>query len=188
MLQRSVLSKNQETNYLLLKTEKERKKKKKIDTKKCLKDMVLSTNIKIIFPSPTKMYLASWSSGADSDVPIIVKLTTLRQSVIPVPISKVFLQFPLLYCSFLWPAAKGAVEKFSSARRSTIGIAAPTKFLWKGTTGRDNRNMFYIRLQIKIDIRRGSIKDKVDVNWEEKVTHGHVSTIFGGENLSFKHK
>ena len=49
------------------------------------------------------------------------------------------------------------MEKFSSARRSTVGIAAP---LWKGRTGRDNRNMFYIRLQIKIDIRRGSIKDK----------------------------
>ena len=81
MLQRSVLSKNQETNYLLLKTEKERKKRKKKDIKKkCLKDIVLSTNIKIIFPSPTKMYLASWSSGADSDVPITVKLTTLRQS------------------------------------------------------------------------------------------------------------
>ena len=79
------------------------------------------------------------------------------------------------------------MEKFSSVRRSTVGIAAPAKFLWKGRTGRDNRNMFYIRLQIKIDIRRGSIKDKVDVNCEEKVTHGHVST-FGGENLSFKHK
>ena len=34
MLQRSVLSKNQETNYLLLKTEKERKKRKKKDIKK----------------------------------------------------------------------------------------------------------------------------------------------------------
>ena len=188
MLQRSVLSKNQETNYLLLKTEKERKKKKKIDTKKCLKDMVLSTNIKIIFPSPTKMYLASWSSGADSDVPIIVKLDTLRQSVIPVPISKVFLQFSLLYCSFLWPAAKGAVEKFSSAWRSTVGIAATTKFLWKGRTGRDNRNMFYICLQIKNRYQVRISKDKVDINWEEKVTHGHVSTIFGDENLFFEHE
>ena len=122
--------------------------------------MVLSTNIKIIFPSPTKMYLASWSSGADSDVLIIVKLATLRQSVIPVPISKVFLQFSLLYCSFLWPAAKGAVEKFSSARHSTVGITAMTKFLWKGRTGRDNRNMFYIRLQIKIDIRHESAKTR----------------------------
>ena len=52
------------------------------------------------------------------------------------------------------------MEKFSSARRSTIGIAAPTKFLWKGTTGRDNRNTFYIRLQIKIDIRHESAKTR----------------------------
>ena len=101
MLQRSVLSKNQETKYLLLKTEKERKKRKKKEKKNCLQDMVLSANIKIIFPLPTKMYLASWSSGADSDVPIIVKLATLCQLVIPVLISKVFLQFSLLYCSFL---------------------------------------------------------------------------------------
>ena len=29
---------------------------------------------------------------------------------------------------------------------------------------------------------------RINVSWEEKVIHGHVSTVFGGKNLSFKHK